>query len=190
MIILIRSKLFYSLEINKNKEKRSMSFVKEFEKQEKNGLYSAKICDKKEKKDCQNIYDNYKLENAYPFDQTFPFESTPTNETVMIPDRIMRDKEGIKEFIFKNADKQSCFQVDPKDRFSSTIFCEDPRNENKEEKEINIKETKNSNLKPYKDVKINYQMLYIIMGIIFLLLSLIFVFCTTKYVLDTQQKTE
>jgi len=157
-----------------------MSFVKDFERQESNDFYKASVCQQDDKEECQTIFDNYKLENAYPFDQTFPFDNTLDNRYIMIPKRVMQDKRGIKNLIFKNAQKQSCFRLDPIDRFSTTIYCENPRKN--ESSKIRIGKDEEINYDSVQDdIDINKRVFIILLSSIFVFLAFIFIFTTMKY---------
>lgn len=92
-------------------------------------LYMTKSCQENEDapgeydQDCQIDQRLYKVENDFPVTQEFSFASTIDNDIVFIPERIMESKKGRKTFILDPADDQSCFTVDPVDKFSEHISC-------------------------------------------------------------------
>jgi hypothetical protein len=154
-----------------------MSFIKRYAKLDNDYYYTAEICRKDAPDECRRIYDNYKLVNAFPEHHHFPFDSTKDNTIIMIPDRVMHDKQGIQKMILDHAKRQSCFDVEPLDQFSSMIFCE---KEKEKEQELEY-------VKPDIDPPvINYRILYILLvGII---ISLGITFSIASYLYISERK--
>lgn len=110
--------------------------VLDYAKDQNSSLYTTRACQENDSvpglfdQNCKINGRRYKLENDYPIEQEFPFASTEGNESVFIPERIMESELGRNEYIHKYANKQDCFLVDPRDRFSEPLHCSGEKNEN------------------------------------------------------------
>lgn len=185
------------------------SIVVDYEKDESlhpSSLYNTRVCQKKKKnendekdvkgekgRDTSNeeeVYDHncktstgrYKLQNDYPVEQEFPFPSTIDNDFVFIPKRIMESEVGRRAYIYRYGDQQSCFDVDPKDEYSKNIYCSRPKpdiggNDKKHDNDI----FQNVSPFPVFPIPDRKRSILSIMFIIFILLSLIFVFTILEY---------
>lgn len=148
--------------------------VLDYEKDQNSLLYNTRACQKNDSvpglydQNCKINGQRYKLENDYPVEQEFPFASTKENEFVFIPERIMESKSGRKEYINKYANKQDCFRIDPRDRFSESLHCSGE--EKKKENEL-VGDTEVYLFHHY----ISRRMLVFLLFIIMFVLSIIFI---------------
>ena len=158
------------------------SVVVDYQKDESNSLYDTRVCQKNEDvydHNCKMSTGRYKLQNDYPVEQEFPFPSTIDNDFVFIPKRIMESEVGRRAYIYRYGDQQSCFDVDPKDKYSQNIYCSRPKEDDPFQ-----------NVSPFPAFPVpnRKRTILLIMFIIFILLSLIFVFTIFQYDMEIGMK--